>query len=73
MTARITYWKEADGRYLGFLNDYPDHWTEGLNGLDAGEGLLGEATACGGFYTFAASITLLPGVLFVAARTTEMS
>lgn len=29
ITARITYWKEADGRYLGFLNDYPDHWTQG--------------------------------------------
>jgi predicted RNase H-like HicB family nuclease len=29
MTARITYWMEADGRYLGFLNDYPDHWTQG--------------------------------------------
>ena len=29
MTTRITYWMEADGRYLGFLNDYPDHWTQG--------------------------------------------
>ncbi len=29
MRARITYWKESDGRYLGFLNDYPDHWTQG--------------------------------------------
>jgi predicted RNase H-like HicB family nuclease len=29
MTTRITYWKEAGGRYLGFLNDYPDHWTQG--------------------------------------------
>lgn len=29
MTTRITFWKEADGRYLGYLNDYPDHWTQG--------------------------------------------
>ena len=29
MKARFTYWKEPDGRYLGFLNDYPDHWTQG--------------------------------------------
>jgi predicted RNase H-like HicB family nuclease len=25
----FTYWKEPDGRYLGYLNDYPDHWTQG--------------------------------------------
>jgi predicted RNase H-like HicB family nuclease len=29
MKARFTYWTEPDGRYLGFLNDYPDHWTQG--------------------------------------------
>lgn len=29
MKTRITYWKEADERYLGYLNDYPDHWTQG--------------------------------------------
>lgn len=29
MRARFTYWKESDGRYLGYLNDYPDHWTQG--------------------------------------------
>lgn len=29
MKTRITYWKETDGRYLGYLNDYPDHWTQG--------------------------------------------
>lgn len=29
MTTRFTYWKEADGKYLGFLNDCPDHWTQG--------------------------------------------
>ena len=26
---RITYWKETDGKYLGYLNSYPDHWTQG--------------------------------------------
>jgi len=29
MTTRITYWKESDGRYLGFLNSHPEHWTQG--------------------------------------------
>ena len=29
MKAKFTYWKEADGRYLGYLNAYPDHWTQG--------------------------------------------
>jgi len=29
MKTRFTYWKESDGRYLGYLNDYPDHWTQG--------------------------------------------
>lgn len=29
MKQKITYWKESDGRYLGYLNDYPDHWTQG--------------------------------------------
>jgi hypothetical protein len=31
MKAQFTYWKESDGRYLGYLNDYPDHWTQGEN------------------------------------------
>ena len=29
MTAKYTYWKEADGRFLGYLNEFPDHWTQG--------------------------------------------
>ncbi len=29
MKASFTYWKEPDGRYLGYLNEYPDHWTQG--------------------------------------------
>ncbi|NLB66571.1 MAG: type II toxin-antitoxin system HicB family antitoxin [Lentisphaerae bacterium] len=29
MKVTYTFWKETDGRYLGYLNDYPDHWTQG--------------------------------------------
>jgi predicted RNase H-like HicB family nuclease len=29
MKARITYWQEKDGMFLGYLNEYPDHWTQG--------------------------------------------
>lgn len=29
MKTQFTYWKESDGRYLGYLNEYPDHWTQG--------------------------------------------
>jgi predicted RNase H-like HicB family nuclease len=29
MTIKFTYWKESDGKYLGFLNLFPDHWTQG--------------------------------------------
>ena len=25
----FTYWKTSDGTYLGYLNEYPDHWTQG--------------------------------------------
>ena len=39
MTTRITFWKEADGRYLGYLNDYPDHWTQGDDLADLKEQL----------------------------------
>ena len=27
--ATFTYWRESDGRFLGYLNTYPDHWTQG--------------------------------------------
>jgi len=27
--AKVTYWCESDGRYLGYFNDYPDQWTQG--------------------------------------------
>lgn len=39
MKARFTYWKEKDGWYLGYLNDYPDHWTQGENLEDLKEHL----------------------------------
>ncbi|MFP4247924.1 MAG: type II toxin-antitoxin system HicB family antitoxin [Halochromatium sp.] len=25
----FTYWKDSSGQYLGYLNEYPDHWTQG--------------------------------------------
>jgi len=29
MKVRFTYWQEADGTYLGYLNEFPDQWTQG--------------------------------------------
>lgn len=29
MTTKFTYWQEEHGKFLGYLNDYPDHWTQG--------------------------------------------
>ena len=31
MKVRFTSWKDTDGRYLGYLNDYPDHWVQGYD------------------------------------------
>lgn len=31
MKSKITYWREADGKFLGYLNEYPDHWTQGTD------------------------------------------
>ena len=39
MTEKITFWKESDGHYLGFLNNYPDHWTQGDDLADLKEQL----------------------------------
>ena len=25
----FTYWRESYGNFLGYLNAYPDHWTQG--------------------------------------------
>ena len=40
MKQKITYWQESDGKYLGYLNDYPEHWTQGENLEDLKEHLL---------------------------------
>jgi len=29
MELQYTFWQEKDGWFLGYLNDYPDHWTQG--------------------------------------------
>jgi predicted RNase H-like HicB family nuclease len=29
MELQYTYWQEKDGWFLGYLNDYPKHWTQG--------------------------------------------
>jgi len=29
MELQYTYWQENDGWFLGFLNDYPNHWAQG--------------------------------------------
>jgi hypothetical protein len=34
VTTKFTYWREEDGRFLGYLNDYPDHWTQGESSQD---------------------------------------
>lgn len=31
MTIKHTHWTEPDGKHLGLLNDFPDHWTQGEN------------------------------------------
>ena len=31
MKILYTYWKESDGMFLGYLNEFPDHWTQGIN------------------------------------------
>jgi len=29
MDINYIYWKEKDGWYLGFLDEYPEYWTQG--------------------------------------------
>jgi len=29
MRVKFTYWRESGGTFLGYLNDFPDHWTQG--------------------------------------------
>ncbi len=40
MKLKMTYWKERDDKYLGYLNDYPDHWTQGESYEDLVEHLI---------------------------------
>ena len=40
MKTLFTYWKEPDGTYLGYLKDYPDHWTQGTDLQDLKEHLV---------------------------------
>lgn len=39
MKVSYTYWQEKDGKFLGYLNRYPDHWTQGENLNDLKEHL----------------------------------
>ena len=39
MKSKITYWTESDGKFLGYLNEYPDHWTQGESFEDLKEHL----------------------------------
>jgi predicted RNase H-like HicB family nuclease len=39
MKTSFTYWQEEDGTYLGYLTDYPDHWTQGIDIEDLKENL----------------------------------
>lgn len=36
MPIQYTYWQSPDGLYLGYMNEYPDNWTQGrtLNELE---------------------------------------
>lgn len=40
MEIKFTHWIESDGFHLGFLNDYPDHWTQGESLEDLKEHLV---------------------------------
>jgi predicted RNase H-like HicB family nuclease len=31
MRISYTYWKEVDGMFLGYLNEFPEHWTQGTD------------------------------------------
>ena len=58
MKINYTYWAEPDGHYLGFLNDYPSHWTQGADLEDLKEHLQDL------FKTFSGEV--IPGIRKVA-------
>ncbi|MDR1211759.1 MAG: type II toxin-antitoxin system HicB family antitoxin [Spirochaetaceae bacterium] len=35
-----TYWQEPDGCYVGYLNSWPEHWTQGETPAELEEMLL---------------------------------
>jgi predicted RNase H-like HicB family nuclease len=39
MKISYTYWREADGMFWGYLNEFPDHWTQGTDLEDLIENL----------------------------------
>ena len=39
MKISYTFWKESDGMFLGYLNQFPDHWTQGVDREDLIENL----------------------------------
>ncbi|MEB3188932.1 MAG: type II toxin-antitoxin system HicB family antitoxin [Snowella sp.] len=39
MKITYTYWKETNGMYLGYLNKFSDHWTQGTDLEDLIENL----------------------------------
>jgi predicted RNase H-like HicB family nuclease len=39
MKISYTYWKESDRMFLGYLNEFPDHWTQGIDLEDLVENL----------------------------------
>jgi predicted RNase H-like HicB family nuclease len=42
-TVKYTFWQDGDF-YLGFLNEYPDYWTQGTSKEDLLENLRGLLT-----------------------------
>ena len=39
MELSYTYWEAKEGGYIGYLNQYPDYWTQGDNVAEL-EGML---------------------------------
>lgn len=39
MKVSYTYWKESDGMFLGYLNEFPDHLTQGIDLAELQENL----------------------------------
>ena len=46
MRTRLTCRQERDGRFLGYLNDYPHHWTQGERALAISRTISGIYCGC---------------------------